>query len=102
MTERKLPNPRDDLDDRLLRFRDEQDVASGRPTTDKSRQNGVGFAMRIGVEIVAALIVGVGLGLLFDRWIGVACQLLCIFTPGSLTQVSLVWGSLPQRAFAII
>ena len=69
MTERKLPNPRDDLDDRLRRFRDEQDVASGRPTTDKSRQNGVGVAMRIGVEIVAALIVGVGIGLLLDRWL---------------------------------
>jgi len=69
MTERKLPNPRDDLDNRLRHFRDEHDIASGRATTDKSRQNGVGFAMRIGTEVVAALIVGVGIGLLFDRWL---------------------------------
>ncbi len=31
---------------------------------------GLAFAMRIGVEIVAALIVGVGIGLLLDHWLG--------------------------------
>ena len=31
---------------------------------------GLAFAMRIGVEIVAALIVGVGIGLLLDYWLG--------------------------------
>lgn len=31
---------------------------------------GLAFAMRIGVEIVSALIVGVGIGLLLDYWLG--------------------------------
>ena len=31
---------------------------------------GLAFAMRIGVEIVSALIVGVGIGVLLDWWLG--------------------------------
>nr|WP_314072413.1 AtpZ/AtpI family protein [uncultured Roseococcus sp.] len=29
-----------------------------------------GFGLRAGVEVVSALIVGVGLGLMLDRWLG--------------------------------
>jgi len=29
-----------------------------------------GFGLRAGVEVVSALIVGVGLGLILDRWLG--------------------------------
>lgn len=32
----------------------------------------LGMAFRIGVELVAALIVGVGIGLLIDYWLGTA------------------------------
>lgn len=35
--------------------------------------------MRIGVELVAALIVGVGIGYLLDRWLGTAPWLLLVF-----------------------
>ncbi len=41
--------------------------------------SGVGMALRIGTELVAALIVGVGLGLLLDYWLGTAPWLLVVF-----------------------
>src|SRR3546814_7162662 len=37
------------------------------------------FALRIGVEIVAALIVGVGIGLLLDWWLGTKPWFLLLF-----------------------
>lgn len=40
-----------------------------KPDDDNARFN-LGKAWRIGVELVAALIVGVGLGWLIDRWLG--------------------------------
>ena len=39
----------------------------------------MGFALRIGVEIVAALIVGVGIGLLLDWWLGTKPWFLVVF-----------------------
>lgn len=70
MTERRPPEPKDDLGERLRRLRNEQDVATGRVRKTGSMHTGLGFAMRIGVELVAALLVGVGLGYLLDRWFG--------------------------------
>ena len=69
MTERKPPKSRDDLDERLSQFRNERDIATGRTRNEKSTNNGLGFAMRIGVELVAALVIGVGFGLLLDNWL---------------------------------
>jgi ATP synthase protein I len=69
MTERKPPEPRNNLDERLRRFRSERDVATGRTSRPASMHSGLGFAMRIGVELVAALIVGVGIGYLLDNWL---------------------------------
>lgn len=69
MTERKPPKSRDDLDERLSQFRDERDVATGRTRKSDSANNGLGFALRIGTELVAALVIGVGFGLLLDNWL---------------------------------
>jgi ATP synthase protein I len=41
-----------------------QDEASG------DSRNALGMALRIGVELVVALIVGVGIGWALDRWLG--------------------------------
>ena len=59
MTERKPPKSPDDLDQRLSQFRNERDIATGRAKKEVSTNNGLGFAMRIGIELVAAL--GIGL-----------------------------------------
>lgn len=40
---------------------------------------GLGFALRIGVELVAALVVGVGIGLLLDYWLGTSPWMMVVF-----------------------
>lgn len=70
MSEGKPPSSLEDIDTRLR-----QAQARDKPRRRKARENrgsveGAGLAMRIGVELVAGLIVGVGIGLLLDRWLG--------------------------------
>ena len=70
MGEDKPPNRLDELDARLLRARGE----GGAPASDggegaASPMSGLGLAFRIGSELVAALVVGVGIGLLLDKWL---------------------------------
>jgi len=39
----------------------------------------LGFALKVGIELVAALVVGVGIGLLLDRWLETAPLFLVVF-----------------------
>jgi ATP synthase protein I len=69
----------DDLDDRLRRLRErapeeKQSVSGGAPP-----QSAYGFAFRIGVELVAALAVGGGIGWLLDHWLGTLPLFLLVF-----------------------
>lgn len=48
-------------------------------SVDQTQGAGLSFAVRIGVELVAALIVGVGIGLLLDRWLGTGPWLFLLF-----------------------
>ena len=65
-------DPLRDLGERLERAR----LASKGGRSDGPRditaasQNGFGFALRVGVELVAALAVGLGIGWAFDHWLG--------------------------------
>ena len=67
MAERKSREPQQDLEDRIGRLRD---VRASAPDRTQSAHSGFGFGMRIGVELVAALIIGVGIGLTLDYWFG--------------------------------
>jgi ATP synthase protein I len=60
-----------DLDARLQKARERSaepaPVAGG---DDNLSKKSIGLAFRIGIEMVAAMIVGVGGGMLIDRWLG--------------------------------
>ena len=76
MTEPERPQPLRDLDRRLKRLRAEED-GGARAAAERGR--GLSLAVRIGAELVAALVVGVGIGLLLDSWLGTTPWLLVVF-----------------------
>jgi ATP synthase protein I len=72
---------RDDLDalgDRLRRLRESR---ADRPEAARGGdpRSGLNMAARVGVELVAALIVGGGIGYLLDMWLGTKPWLLVVF-----------------------
>lgn len=82
MSEPEGPNPRKDFDSRLRAARDEQDKGKkSRKSKDEAAKSGsgLGLAFRITSDIVAALAVGVVIGVLLDRWLGTSPWLLIVF-----------------------
>lgn len=67
-----------DFEARLKKAR----VAAGKDApkgADDRPQSPMGWAFRIGVELVAALIVGIGFGYLLDAWLGTAPLMMVLF-----------------------
>ena len=59
-------------DDKLQKLKERIDTAE---TTNSSppkqkKQSGAGFGFKISTEIIAALVVGVGIGLIVDKYLG--------------------------------
>jgi ATP synthase protein I len=77
--EREKPASLDELGARLRKARAEADETAGRTPRPAEATSGLGFALRIGVELVGALIVGVGIGILLDRWLGTTPWLMLVF-----------------------
>lgn len=80
MGEDKVPLSSRKFDERLRAAQDRQREVERGP----SRRSGIsgsalGFAFRIGVELVSALVVGVGIGWLLDYWLGTQPWLLLLF-----------------------
>ena len=74
------PEPPDDFDARLRQARAEAAPGAHRPPGDAGiPASGVAVALRIGTEMVAALIVGVGIGWVLDRWLGTSPWLMVVF-----------------------
>ncbi len=78
MTEHRPPSKLDDLNARLRKAREEADLSAGRGRGGDA-SNGIGFAFRIGVELVASLMVGGGIGFMLDRWLGTGPWLMVVF-----------------------
>ncbi len=77
MTEPEKPTSLEDFDARLQAARDKRDSAKGRHR-DHPR-SGMGLAFRLGIEMVSALAVGVGIGWLLDEWLGTRPWLMILF-----------------------
>jgi ATP synthase protein I len=81
MNEGKDPAQPSDFDARLKQALERRRGESGKPPeeTGGDPRSGLSIALRIGVELVAALIVGAGIGILLDRWLDTAPWLMVVF-----------------------
>ena len=59
-------------EDKLKQLKERIDTveASNIPPSKQKKQSGAGFGFKISTEIIAALIVGVGIGLIVDKYLG--------------------------------
>ena len=55
---------------RELKNRIETAKSSNTLNTKKNKESGAGFGFKISTEIIAALVVGVGIGLIVDKYLG--------------------------------
>ena len=53
-----------------LKDRIETAKSSNTPNTKKNKESGAGFGFKMSTEIIAALVVGVGIGLIVDKYLG--------------------------------
>lgn len=83
MTEGKQPPSLDELDAKIKAAR----ASSRRPGKGKNAvgdgnaagSQGMAFAFRLGTELVASLVVGVGFGMLLDHWLDTKPWFLIVF-----------------------
>ena len=59
-------------EDKLKELKDRIETAksSNNPNIKKNKGSGAGFGFKISTEIIAALVVGVGIGLIVDKYLG--------------------------------
>lgn len=82
MAEGRKPASLEDLGRRLRAarsHRNENAEGESGERNQKSEQSGLATALRIGVDLVAALVVGVGIGVLLDYWLGTKPWFLILF-----------------------
>lgn len=79
MTDPETPPSFDDLDARLRAARAREEEDSGRGPESRGRPTGMGIGFRIGAELVAGVMVGVGIGWALDSWLKTAPWLMVLF-----------------------
>ena len=59
-------------EDKLQKLKERIDTAetTNSPPRKQKKQSGAGFGFKISTEIIAALVVGVGIGLIVDKYLG--------------------------------
>ena len=59
-------------EDKLQKLKERIDTAetTNSPPPKQKKQSGAGFGFKISTEIIAALVVGVGIGLIVDKYLG--------------------------------
>jgi len=81
MNEDHEPASPSDFDKRLKQALARRGGGGSKPSDDSggSPRSGLSIALRIGIELVAALMVGTGIGILLDRWLGTKPWLMVVF-----------------------
>ena len=68
-----------DLHERLKQARAREGLESGPDGQKGLPKSPWGFGLRAGVEVVSALVVGIGIGWVLDRWLGTWPWLFLVF-----------------------
>lgn len=102
MTDEQPPHSLEDLDARLRKARGQAGLgADGRGKFADVPRGPLGMAFRIGVEMVAAMIVGVGGGFLLDRWLGTGpWGLIVMFFLGAAAGIMNVYRAVQGLGYA--
>lgn len=81
MTEGPKKPSLDELGKRIKEARARADHSRGKRDEESARSDnqGLSFALKVGTELVASLIVGVGIGYFLDQWLGTGPWFLIVF-----------------------
>ncbi len=79
MTEGEPPPSLEELSKRLSAARARSERHGGGPGGGSRTAEGLGLGLRVATELVAGLVVGVGIGLLLDYWLGTKPWMLVAF-----------------------
>lgn len=105
MGEEKNPPSLDDLGERLRAAREHRGADRQHEQSLSGEQpgmSGLGWALRVGVEMVSALVVGVGIGYGLDLWFGTKPWFLVIFfLLGSAAAIMNVYRAAMGYGFAV-
>ncbi|MBF0248073.1 MAG: AtpZ/AtpI family protein [Alphaproteobacteria bacterium] len=77
--QRSLEDEVKDLDERLKKAREAEHGPPGKGPRLRNEMTGMGLALRIGTEMISALIMGVGIGWLLDDWLGTGPWMMILF-----------------------
>ncbi len=101
MTEDKSRNSLDDLDAKLRKAQSAREPKAP-PTERESMARGMSLAIRIGVDLVAALVIGVAVGYGLDVWLGtLPLFLIVFFVLGSAAGISNVFRTVGGYGAAV-
>ncbi len=79
MTEGEPPPSLEELSKRLSAARARSERHGGGPGGGARTAEGLGLGLRVATELVAGLVIGVGIGLLLDYWLGTKPWMLVVF-----------------------
>ncbi len=65
----QTPPSLESVEARLAVVREERAVKAAKEQSQANQRQGLGLGMRVGIELLASVLAGVGIGLLLDNWL---------------------------------